>query len=139
MVPLYSDSLGEPYSTHNLPTNLTYGTITLCCEAFQPTFAHSSDRAVHHIRPVLLLRVRFDTKRFSFAITSLISIDFSSTRYSDASIHGVLTHLWVLGNLGFKGRMHLPLAYRSLPRPITGTRPSPVWLITIVELLFDRL
>ncbi len=65
----------------------------------------------------------------SVALTNSISIDFFSSRYSDASIRGVSTHLWATDDLGFKGCMHLPRAYRSLPRSVTKARPFPAWFI----------
>ena len=69
---------------------------------------------------------------FSLAATSGISIDFSSSSYSDASLRTVRSpkrkqgsyREISFGNLGIYGRMHLPQAYRSLPRPSSLIKPS---------------
>jgi hypothetical protein len=70
---------------------------------------------------------------FSLAATSGISIDFSSSSYSDASLRtvrppkrkqGSVYREISFGNLGIYGRMHLPQAYRSLPRPSSLIKPS---------------
>ena len=68
----------------------------------------------------------------SLATTSGISVDFSSSSYLDVSVQtvphvhlfysmhvdGVLLHrVSPFGNLGIKGCLRLPQAYRSLPRP----------------------
>jgi hypothetical protein len=69
----------------------------------------------------------------SLAATDGISIDFSSSSYSDASLRTVRPPLrkareckreTSFGNPGIDGRMHLPQAYRSLPRPSSLIKPS---------------
>ena len=70
---------------------------------------------------------------FSLAATSGISIDFSSLSYSDASLRTVrppqhkareYKRETSFGNPEIDGRMHLPQAYRSLPRPSSLSKPS---------------
>ena len=70
---------------------------------------------------------------FSLAATSGISIDFSSSSYSDASLRTVrppqhkareYNRETSFGNPEIDGRMHLPQAYRSLPRPSSLSKPS---------------
>ena len=68
----------------------------------------------------------------SLATTSGISVDFSSSPYLDVSVQAVphvhlfdsmhvdrvlLCRVSPFGNLGIKGCLRLPQAYRSLPRP----------------------
>ena len=68
----------------------------------------------------------------SLATTSGISVDFSSSSYLDVSVQTVphvhlfysmhvdrvlLCRVSPFGNLGIKGCLRLPQAYRSLPRP----------------------
>ena len=70
----------------------------------------------------------------SLAATNGISIDFSSSSYSDASLRTVRPpkptkareskRETSFGNPGIYGRMHLPQAYRSLPRPSSLIKPS---------------
>jgi hypothetical protein len=69
---------------------------------------------------------------FSLAATDGISIDFFSSSYSDASIRTVRppklkqgsVREISFGNPGITGRMHLPQAYHSLPRPSSLIKPS---------------
>ena len=70
----------------------------------------------------------------SLAATNGISIDFSSSSYSDASLRTVRSPKLItskgvyretsFGNPGVVGRMHLTQAYRSLPRPSSLIKPS---------------
>ena len=68
----------------------------------------------------------------SLAATQEIDVSFSSSGYLDVSVprvplHTLCIHVWILehypkqvspfGNLWIKGCLHLPKAYRSLPRP----------------------
>ena len=57
----------------------------------------------------------------SLATTCGVSVDFLSSGYLDVSVHGVrlLSDYWVapFGHPGISGRLRLPPAFRSLPRP----------------------
>ena len=69
------------------------------------------------------------------AATKGILVSFSSFPYLDASVQGVPSpnwefhryHLWrevPFGHLRIEGSMHLPGAYRSLPRPSSAPEPG---------------
>ena len=72
---------------------------------------------------------------FSLATTWGITVVFFSSRYLDVSVLGVgsptyigVTHLQCAGLshseiYGYNDRVHLPVAYRSLPRPSSPLRP----------------
>jgi hypothetical protein len=75
---------------------------------------------------------------FSLAAINGISIDFSSTWYSDVSFPRVCAPCGAperlaaipvdytpFGHLRIEGCMHLPGAYRSLPRPSSPPKPKP--------------
>ena len=73
---------------------------------------------------------------FSLATTWGITIVFFSSRYLDVSVPGVgspiyigVTHLQCAGLshseiYGYNDRVHLPVAFRSLPRPSSPLRPK---------------
>ncbi len=92
----------------------------------------------------------------SLAATDGISIDFSSSSYSDASLRTVrppkpqgkgVFRETSFGHPGIYGRMHLPQAYRSLPRPSSLIKPShpptgvfaPVPVQLFIKSSFDDL
>ena len=68
----------------------------------------------------------------SIATTQGITIVFSSSGYLDVSVRRVCPHCWVPGLhpggfphseiYGYKGYLHLPVAYRSLSRPSSPLR-----------------
>ena len=70
---------------------------------------------------------------FSLATTQGIIVIFFSSRYLDVSVLGVgspfgVTYLQYAGLshseiYGYNDRVHLPVAYRSLPRPSSPLRP----------------
>ena len=87
--------------------------------------------------PARLHARRFGLARFQLAATPGISVDFSSSGYLDVSVppgcllaayirRPVAGHCpcWVppFGNPRIKGRLRLPAAYRSLPRPSSTSR-----------------
>ena len=114
---------GEQHGT------FTYGTITLYCSSFQNTsvqhFSHSSPP---HLCPSfdgrfglpLALFARCYWGYHNCFLLLLVLRCFNSQRMSPS----LAIHVFTLGNPGFKARMRLTQAYRSLPRPSSLCKPS---------------
>ncbi len=106
---------------------LTYGTFTLYGVLFQGTSARKKGLMKPHISLPLLARIQFALYRFRsllLTISQLVSFPAVTKMFQFAAFSAIPG----FGDLWFKGCMHLPRAYRSLPRPIIQARPSPEWL-----------
>ena len=118
-----------------IPFLFVYGGFTLFPSPFQNTSTRKTGPK-HYNSPHLYNVTIIDSVwavPFSLAATNGISIDFSSSSYSDASLRTVrppqhkareYNRETSFGNPEIDGRMHLPQAYRSLPRPSSLSKPS---------------
>ncbi len=109
-------------------SHLAYGAITLYRGTFQCTSAHVQrclNRPKHHIPHMSPYGIRFALYPFRsplLRVSQLISfpadtkmLHFSALPFL-IGIHPKVSEV-LLGNLGIKDRMHLPRAFRRLPRP----------------------
>ena len=133
MVPPYSHGIPRVprYSGYHAPTSVfEYRTLTVYGLPSQTVPLTSVVLKVVRT-PRILLSLVWPLPR-SLATTSGISVDFSSSPYLDVSVQAVpLIYLCIqymmhgyypmriapFGYLRIKGCLHLPVAFRSLPRP----------------------
>ena len=118
-----------------IPFLFVYGGFTLFPSPFQNTSTRKTGSKIYntpHLYNVTIIDSVWALP-FSLAATNGISIDFSSLSYSDASLRTVrpprhkareYKRETSFGNPEIDGRMHLPQAYRSLPRPSSLSKPS---------------
>src|SRR3989344_5644448 len=121
----------DPYSFKCLPYRLIYGTITLYDVLFQETLTPDLGLAFTTSLPSFQTEIQFalfpfrsllvgESLLFSFPAGTKMFQFPAYISLSGFSCENVV----VFGNLGFKGRMRLTQAYRSLPRPSSPHRPS---------------
>ena len=119
-----------------------YWTITIFCLPFQASSAARSQGCICWMRTPHLPALSGKDSVWALpcwvAPTSGISIDFSSSWYSDVSfprvcvpcgtrgyLAAVLLDWTPFGNLRIEGCLRLPGAYRSLPRPSSPSQAKP--------------
>ena len=93
---------------------------------FPTDFGLSEGKCINHIRPQLPAGVQFASPPRSFALlTECLLVSFpAGTKIFQFPACALALAGEEFGNLGFKGCMRLPRAYRSLPRPSSHPEPS---------------
>ena len=133
MVPPNSDrvSPAPPYSGYSTSnTCFLYGAITLYGVVFQTTSSHNYYLYSSPTTPIRRIVLVWAVPR-SLATTCGIIIIFSSSGYLDVSVPRVtfladdissICRVSPFGHLRISDRLHLPVAFRSLPRPSSSLR-----------------
>ncbi len=103
-----------------------YGTFTLCGDVFQTSSTSLTSLDVGPTTPIPLTQLRLGSSAFArhylrnhvcFLLLQVLRC-FSSPGYRPFGVYMSSTiGVAPFGHLRIKGRLHLPVAFRSLPRP----------------------